>query len=153
MTSKYHSYLSVMEIRINLHLVRENLIAQHTQRLQHPTWGHNSWQQSKSWVGSYFTLVHIFHVIPFRAIRGWPIQYPSMHHCRCGRVSSNSVTVETTKFAGPQLIMYVSAHNRTCSSGPSDRSLTDSGGGYHFGAPKMKTIYSHPSHPEFSTSP
>jgi hypothetical protein len=41
------------------------------------------------------------HNMTLGAIRGWPIHYPGIHHCRRGEVSSNSVTVEATKFAGP----------------------------------------------------
>jgi hypothetical protein len=33
------------------------------------------------------------------SIRGWPVHYPGIHHCRCDEVSSNSATVEATKFA------------------------------------------------------
>jgi hypothetical protein len=35
------------------------------------------------------------------AIRGWPVHYPGIHHCRRGEGSSNSVTAKATKFAGP----------------------------------------------------
>jgi hypothetical protein len=31
---------------------------------------------------------------------------------------------------------------QTCSLGPDDRSLTDTGGGYHLGASNMKTYFS-----------
>jgi hypothetical protein len=34
-------------------------------------------------------------------IRGWPMHYLSIHHCRYGGIASVSVTHETTKFAGP----------------------------------------------------
>jgi hypothetical protein len=63
--------------------------------------GNSSRQQSKSRVGSHLSLVHAFHVIPLWAIRGWPIYHPSIHHCRRGEVSSNSVIVKATKFTGP----------------------------------------------------
>jgi hypothetical protein len=41
------------------------------------------WQQFvvmiKEMIRSYLTLVHVFHVIPLRAIRGWPKHYPNIH--------------------------------------------------------------------------
>jgi hypothetical protein len=54
-----------------------------------------------SQAGSHLFLVHVFHVIPLWAIRGWPVHYPGIHHCRKGEVSSNTVTVEATKLVGP----------------------------------------------------
>jgi hypothetical protein len=69
--------------------------------LQDTMSGNSLRQQSKSQSGSHLSLVHVIHVIPLRAIRVWPIHYPSIHHCRRGEVSSNSVTGEVTKFVGP----------------------------------------------------
>jgi hypothetical protein len=69
--------------------------------LQDTTSGNSLRQLSKSWVGSQLSLVHVFHVIPFRAICGWHVHYHGIHHCRRGEVSSNSVMVEATKLAGP----------------------------------------------------
>jgi hypothetical protein len=56
-----------------------------------------------SWVDYYMnqSLRHVFHVKPLWAIRGCPVHYPNIHHCRCGRVSSNSATDKATKFVGP----------------------------------------------------
>jgi hypothetical protein len=35
------------------------------------------------------------------AMRGCPVYYPGIHHCKRGEVSSNSAIVKTTKFTGP----------------------------------------------------
>jgi hypothetical protein len=34
-------------------------------------------------------------------IRGWPMHYPNIHHCRYGGIASVSTTYEATMFAGP----------------------------------------------------
>jgi hypothetical protein len=66
---------------------------------------HHMWPQFvatiKESVGSHLSLVHVLHAIPLQAIHGWPIHYPSIHHCMSGEVSSNSVIIEDTKFVGP----------------------------------------------------
>jgi hypothetical protein len=49
----------------------------------------------------YFAGAENTDTIPPWAIRGWLIQYPDIHHCRRGDVSSNSVIVITIKFAAP----------------------------------------------------
>jgi hypothetical protein len=55
------------------------------------------WQQFRSTikelVRAYLTLVHDFHVIPLWAIRGWFVHYPSLYHCRYGRIVSDSATI------------------------------------------------------------
>jgi hypothetical protein len=54
------------------------------------------WQQFTSTIEesiqAYLTLVHVFHTIPFRAIRGWLVHYPGLDHCRYGRIVSDSAT-------------------------------------------------------------
>jgi hypothetical protein len=41
---------------------------------------------------------------------------------------------------------------QTCSLGPDDRSLTDTGGGYHIEAPNLSSVHSQSSHSVFSTA-
>jgi hypothetical protein len=99
-TIKPHSYLSVVEIQINIHLARAK--PDNMTHVVHEdiTSGNNSRWLSKSRAGSYLTLVHVFHAIPQG--HPWVAHTPSQcTSCRQGRVSSNSVTVEATKFAGP----------------------------------------------------
>jgi hypothetical protein len=81
-------------------------------------------------------------------IRGWHVHYPSIHHCRRGEVSFNSAIVEATNFAGPHKSHIRQHIINACSTWP-----TDTGRGYHLGAPNMKTIHSHPSHLVFFTTP
>jgi hypothetical protein len=76
---------SVVETRMNIHLRYDN----------------NSQRQSRSRSVSHLSLVHVFHMVPLQAICGWPINYPSIHHCRNGKLSSNLVTISATKFIGP----------------------------------------------------
>jgi hypothetical protein len=92
---------SVMEIRINIHLARENLTTRRTHDLYDLTYGNSSQQQSRSWSGSHLSLVHVFHVIPLRTIHGWPVYYHIIHHYKNGEVLSNSATVSATKFEEP----------------------------------------------------
>jgi hypothetical protein len=65
------------------------------------------WQQFtstiKESVWAHLTLVRVFHVIPLWAIHGWPVQYPSFHHCMYGRASSDLATINTTNFMGPHI--------------------------------------------------
>jgi hypothetical protein len=55
----------------------------------------------KESVWAHLTQVHIFHVIPLRAIYGWLVHYPGLNHCRYGRIVSDSATIIATKFMGP----------------------------------------------------
>jgi hypothetical protein len=64
---------------------------------------------------------------PHRAIRGWHVHYLGIHHYRSGEGSSNSATIEATMFVGfhiPRMCQYIT---QTCSLGPDDQSLTDTG--------------------------
>jgi hypothetical protein len=59
-------------------------------------------------LGPNLSIVHVFHVIPLQAICGWPVHYPGKHQCRNGEVSSNSVTINATKFVEPHKFHIVS---------------------------------------------
>jgi hypothetical protein len=71
-----------------------------------------------------------------------------------GKVSSNSVTVDATKFAGPHKSYMHQYIINAGSSGPNQcgPELTHVGA-TTFGALNIKTGHSHPSHPVFSTFP
>jgi hypothetical protein len=88
-------------------------------------------QQSRSRSRAHLSVVHVFYVIHLRAIRGWLIHYPSLHHCRNGGVSSDSATISATKFTR----LHKSYMRQYCSKlahrGQIMRSLIDTGRGYH----------------------
>jgi hypothetical protein len=69
-----------------------------------------------------------------------------------GKVSSNSTTVKATKFVGPHKSRMCQYTTQSCSPGPDDRSLIDTGRGYHIEVSNMTSDHSHPSHPVFSTT-
>jgi hypothetical protein len=56
----------------------------------HPVW---SWKMNPSFLRQFC------HTL--RAIHGWPIHYPGIHQYRNGEVSSDSVSINATKFTGP----------------------------------------------------
>jgi hypothetical protein len=89
---------------------------------------------------------------PHRAIRGWSIHYPGIHHYRRGEGSSNSATIKATMFAGFHIARKHQYTTQTCSPGPDDWSLTNTDRGYHLGAPNLLSVHSQPSHPVFYTA-
>jgi hypothetical protein len=90
--------------------------------------------------------------IPHRAIHGWPVEYPGIHHYRRGEGSSNSVTTEATMFAGFHIAHVHQYTTQTFWPGPDDWSLTELGGGYHLGALNLSSVHSQSSHPVLSTT-
>jgi hypothetical protein len=58
----------------------------------------------------------------------------TLSHCK---VSSNSVTHDATQFVGPHKSHMRQYTIQTYSPGPDDRSLINTGGGYHLGAPNL----------------
>jgi hypothetical protein len=68
--------------------------------------------------------------MPRRTHCGWPMHYP----VRYGRIASVLAAHEATQFAGPIKSRMRQYTTQTCSSGSDDRSLTDTGGGYHLRA-------------------
>jgi hypothetical protein len=99
-TSKYHPYPRVSRRFESIYiLAREQHDAHEPRR-------HHEWPQLVRMIrestGSHLSLVHVFHVIPHARLSvGVPVHYPGIHHCRRGEGSSNSVTIEATKFVGP----------------------------------------------------
>jgi hypothetical protein len=112
--------------------------------------GHNSRRLSKSRAGSYLALVPS----STRYLDEHPWVARTLSHytsVKRGKVSSNSATVETTKFARPyksrmrQYIINLVHQGHTIGPQPTQMGATT------FGAPNMKTDHSQPSHPVFST--
>jgi hypothetical protein len=90
---------------------------------------------------AHLTLVHVFHAYA-SADTPWTAHALSrVSSVRYGRVSSNPVTVEASKFVGPQSCMRQYT-TQTCSPGSDDQSLTDIGGGYHLGALNFRSDHS-----------
>jgi hypothetical protein len=80
-------------------------------------------------IWAHLILVHVFHMMPRHAIQGWPVHYPSLHHCMYGGIASNSIG--GTKFTGGIYPACISTYPMLIPQGPTIRSLIDSGGGYH----------------------
>jgi hypothetical protein len=135
----------------------------------HPCMGNNlitwhTWTTKATWVATLtirikesgrirpFPSVHLPCDTPHRAIRVWPVHYPDIHHYMRGEVSSNSATIKATMFVGFHTSRMCQYTMQTCSPGSDDRSLTDTGRGYHLKAPNLTSNHSQPSHPVFSTS-
>jgi hypothetical protein len=104
---------------------------------------------------------------------GWVIPHPSavfhmyasadtpwvartLSHCtlvKQGKVSSNSVTHDATQFAGPHESRMHQYTTQTCSPGPDDRSLIETGGATELEIQIYDPDHSHHSHPVFFLSP
>jgi hypothetical protein len=89
---------------------------------------------------------------PHKTIRVWPLHYPGMHHYRGGEGSSNSVTIKAIMFEGFHRARMHQYTTQSCSPGPDDWSITNTGGGYHLEAPNLTSVHSQPSHPVFYTT-
>jgi hypothetical protein len=64
----------------------------------------------------------------------------TLSHCtpvKQGKVSSDSVMNDATQFAGHHESRMCDYTTETCSPGLNERSLIDTGGGYHLGAPNL----------------
>jgi hypothetical protein len=84
---------------------------------------------------------------------GGPNTIP-MSSVKRGKVSSNSTTVKLLSLRDPINPICVSTQlNVCCNRAQPMRSLIDTGGGYHLGAPNLTSDHSHPSHPVFPTFP
>jgi hypothetical protein len=137
-------YESVAEIWIIIHLARENLTRRHTHGHKDPMCGQSLWWLSKSWAGSYLTLVHVIHAMSRQA----PVSGPYtilMYTLEVWQRTSNSTTIKPTKFAGPHKSHMRQYIIDACPTGPNRCGpyLTQAGA-TTFGAPNMKTIDSLP---------
>jgi hypothetical protein len=128
--------------RANLNLAREITWQHdtHEPRRQH------EWQQfmmrSKSRVGSYLTLVPSSMRMPRWTHRGWPdtIQYNIYKEVGYHPTWWHTKLLSLWDPIKSHMCQYTT---QTCSSRPDDQSLTDTGGGYHLGAPNFRSDHSH----------
>jgi hypothetical protein len=107
-----------------------NLITQHTRVKRAPrvTTVHNNYQRVKPGPPYPSAIFHAY----VSADTPWVAETQSLcTPMKYDGVTSTSMTVEATQFAGPQEISYAPVHNQTCSPGLDDRSLINLGGGYH----------------------
>ncbi len=113
---------------------------------------HHEWPQFmmsiKESSQAHLMLVQVFHAIP----RWASVGRPTLSHCtpvRYGGVSSNSATVEATKFAGPhKSLMRQYTTQCLLQQGTTDAVLNRHRRGYHLGAPNIRSDHS----PSFPTS-
>jgi hypothetical protein len=72
----------------------------------------------KESVQAHLTLVHVFHMMPQRAIHGCPVHYLGLHHCMYGGIASDSATIGITKFTGSHKFHIRQYILETCPSRP-----------------------------------
>jgi hypothetical protein len=130
------------ETRANLKLARV-ITWQHGTR---GTWRHHEWQQFTMTIKESsrvdLTLMHVFHTYA-SADTPWIAHALScVSPMRYGRVSSNSVTVEASKFAGPHKIPYALVHNSNLLTRVKRSVLNWHRRGYHLGAPNFRSDHS-----------
>jgi hypothetical protein len=101
----------------------------------------------KSRVGSYLTLVPSSTHMPRWTHHGWPKHYPIGHPWSEVRYHP---THRHTKLLslGILYVLYALVHNSNLLTGPDDRSLNDSGGGYHLVVLNIRSDHS----PSFTSS-
>jgi hypothetical protein len=109
----------VTEIWINIHLARENKATWHMWGLLDPTKRPQFATMIKeSGRVSLFSSACLPRDTTHWAIRGCPVHYFGIHHCRRGEVSSNSSTFKGTKFAGPNKFRMRQYIINACYTGP-----------------------------------
>jgi hypothetical protein len=102
--------------------------------------------EAKETIRAHLTLVYVFHVY---ASTDTPWVAHALSRCtpvRYGRIASISVTHEATKFRDSICPVCVSTFNCLFIRTQPTRALTDTGGGYHLGAPNFRSDHS-PSFP------
>jgi hypothetical protein len=97
--------------------------------------------QSKSWVGSYLALVPSSMRMPWRTHRGWPNIIRYNIHKEVGYRPTRRHT-KLLSLWDPIKSCMRQYTTQTCSSGPDDRSWTDTGGGYHLEALNFRLDHS-----------
>jgi hypothetical protein len=117
---------------------------------QHDTHGprrHHEWQQFTMTIKepsrAHLTLVHVFHAYASADISWVTYALSRVSPVRYGRISSNSATVEASKFRGPQKISYAQYITQSLfiRTQPT-RALIDTRGGYHLGALNIRSDHS-----------
>jgi hypothetical protein len=97
--------------------------------------------QSKSWVGSYLTLVPSSTRMPQRTHRGWPDTIPYNIHKEV-RYHPTQQHTKLHSLRDPIKSRMCQYTTQTCSVGPDDQSLTDKCGGYHLEALNFRSYHS-----------
>jgi hypothetical protein len=128
-----------------------NLITRHTQARRAPRveTAHNA---VKEMIRDHLTLLHVFHA---SASMDLPCVAHALSHCtpvRYGRIASVSATHDATMFGDLICPMCVSTFKCLFIQTQPMWALTDTGGGYHLGAPNFRSDHS-PSFPYSPLSP
>jgi hypothetical protein len=136
----------VMEIRINSQPCKGiNLTTWHTQARRAP-WGATIHDEVKETIRAHLTLVHVFHA---HASTNTPwVEHTLSHYTsvRYGRIASVSVAHDATQFGDSICAICVSTFKCLFIGTQLTRALTDTGRGYHLGAPNIRSDHS-PSFP------
>jgi hypothetical protein len=141
-TGKCYPYPRLItETWANLNLARE-ITWQHD---THEPWRQHEWQQlttrSKSQARSYLTLVSSSSHIPRQTHCGWPDTIPYNIHKEVG-YRPTQWHMKLLSLWDPIKSRMHEYKTQTCSSGSDDRSITDTSGGYHLGAPNFRSDHS-----------
>jgi hypothetical protein len=96
---------------------------------------------SKSQAGSYLALVSSSTRMPRWTHRGWPDTIPYNIHKEVRYHPTRRYT-KLLSLWGPIKSRMCQYTTQTCSSGPDDQSLKDTGGGYHFEALNFRSDHS-----------
>jgi hypothetical protein len=131
----------IAETRANLNLAREITWQHYTCE----PWRQHEWQQfmtrSKSRTGSYLTLVPYSMRMPRWTHHGWPDTIPYIIHKEV-RYRPTWWHTKLLSLWDPIKSCMCQYTTQTCSSEPDDRSITNTGGGYHLGAPNFRSDHS-----------
>jgi hypothetical protein len=116
-----------------------NLTTRHMQARRH-----HEWQQFTMWstspVGSYLALVLSSTRMPRQTHRGWPENYPIAYPWSEVRYHPTRWHMKLLSLGIPY-VPYMSVHFKCLFiQTQSTRALIDTGGGYHLGAPNLRSI-------------
>jgi hypothetical protein len=122
-----------------------NLTTRHTQARRVPRVA-TIHDEVKETIRAHLTLVHIFHVYA-SADTPW-VAHALSHYIfvRYGRIVSVSAAHDATQFGDSRCLVCVSTFKCLFIRTQPTRTLTDTGGGYHLGAPNIRSDHS-PSFP------
>jgi hypothetical protein len=129
----------VIEIRINSQPYKVINWQHDTRRPR----GHHEWQQfitwSKSWARSYLALVPSITRMPRRTHRGWPKHYPIVHPWSEIRYRATGRHTKLLSLGIPY-VPYASVYFKCLFIQTQlRRTLIDTDGGYHLGAPNLRS--------------
>jgi hypothetical protein len=139
-------YENVMEIRINNQPCNDiNLTIRHTQARRTP-WVATIHDEVKETIRAHLTLVHFFHVYA-STDTSWVVHALSYFtSIRYGMIASVSAAHDTTQFGDSICLICVSTFKCLFNRAQPTWALIDTGGGYHLGAPNIRSDHS-PSFP------